>query len=200
MSRHGRIHNATEPHLQIFSFHIMAESLPSHRDPTPFVELIVKYERPLMRYIRSLVPRLDDAEEVWQATAIVLWEKFDEFDHERDFLPWAQKFAYFESLTQRRKVARDRMVFSENAMQAIAETHQSSQEYLDRRSRALKICMDSLESKDLALLRSRYDSEITIGELARQLETTAKSLYRRLDRIREKLAQCVRRRVALAEE
>ncbi|WDI39954.1 sigma-70 family RNA polymerase sigma factor [Bremerella sp. P1] len=178
----------------------MAESPPSHRDPTPFVELIVKFERPLMRYIRSSVPRLDDAEEVWQATAIVLWEKFEEFDHEREFLPWAQKFAYFESLKQRRKIARDRMVFSESAMQAIADTHQSSQEHLDRRSRALKICMDSLGSKDLALLRSRYDSEITIGELAGQMETTAKTLYRRLDRIRDKLAQCVRRRVALAEE
>lgn len=178
----------------------MTESHPSHRDPTPFVELIVKYERPLMRYIRSLVPRLDDAEEVWQATAMVLWEKFDEFDHQRDFLPWAQKFAYFESLTQRRKIARDRMVFSESAMQAIAETHQSSQEHLDRRSRALKTCMDSLAGKDLTLLKSRYDSEITVGELARQMDTTAKALYRRLDRIRDKLSQCVRRRVALAEE
>lgn len=178
----------------------MAESTSSHRDPTPFVELIVKFERPLMRYIRSLVPRLDDAEEVWQATAIVLWEKFDEFDHEREFLPWAQKFAYFESLKLRRKIARDRMVFSESAMQVIADTHQASQDHLDRRSRALKTCMENLEGNDVALLRSRYDSEITIGELASQLETTAKTLYRRLDRIRDKLAQCVRRRVALAEE
>lgn len=178
----------------------MAEPPSSHQDPTPFVELIVKYERPLMRYIRSLVPRLDDAEEVWQATAIVLWEKFHEFDHQRDFLPWAQKFAYFESLTQRRKVARDRMVFSERAMQAIADTHQASQEHLDRRSRALKMCMEKLTTHDLALLRSRYDSEITIGELANRMETTAKSLYRRLDRIRDQLAQCVRCRVALAED
>lgn len=178
----------------------MVEPTSSHQDPTPFVELIMKFERPLMRYIRSLVPRLDDAEEVWQATAIVLWEKFEEFDHDRDFLPWAQKFAYFESLQQRRKTARDRMVFSENAMQAIADTHQASQEHLDQRSHALKMCMEKLEHADLALLRSRYDSDITIGELAQRLETTAKSLYRRLDRIRDKLAQCVRRRVALAEE
>lgn len=178
----------------------MADSTSSHRDPTPFVELIVKFERPLMRYIRSLVPRMDDAEEVWQATAIVLWEKFEEFDHDREFLPWAQKFAYFESLKQRRKVARDRMVFSESAMQAIADTHQASQDHLDRRSRALKTCMEKLQGNDLALLRSRYDSDITIGELASQMETTAKTLYRRLDRIRDKLAQCVRRRVALAEE
>jgi len=153
-----------------------------------------------MRYIRSLVPRLDDAEEVWQATAIVLWEKFDEYDPTREFLPWAQRFAYFESLKQRRKVARDRMVFSENAMQAIADTHQASQQHLDRRSRALKLCLEKLGSSDLALLRARYDSEITIGELAQQMETTAKTLYRRLDRIRDKLASCVRRRVALAEE
>lgn len=178
----------------------MAESRSEQRDPTSFVEMIVKYERPLMRYIRSLLPRIDDAEEVWQATAIVLWEKFDEFDHEREFLPWAQKFAYFESLKQRRKVARDRMVFSENAMQAIADTHAASQDKLDLRSKALQKCMESLVSGDVALLRSRYDSNTTIGELATKMNTTAKTLYRRLDRIRDKLAQCVRRRIATIEE
>ncbi|MEW4452947.1 sigma-70 family RNA polymerase sigma factor [Bremerella sp. JC817] len=178
----------------------MSQSHVSDRDPTPFVELIVKHERALMRYIRSMFPRPDDAEEVWQSTAIVLWEKFDEFDPERDFLPWAQRFAYFEGLRRRRKIARDRMVFSESAMQSLAETHDASREHLNRRSRALQDCVDQLTAQDASLLRSRYESEVTIGELAQQMQTTAKSLYRRLDRIRDKLAQCVRRRVALAEE
>ncbi|MBI1247022.1 sigma-70 family RNA polymerase sigma factor [bacterium] len=173
---------------------------PSDRDPTPFVELIVKHERALMRYIRAMFVRADDAEEVWQATAIVLWEKFDEYDPRRDFLPWAQKFAYFESLNLRRKRARDRMVFSESVMRTLAETHDTSRERLNQRSRALQICIEQLPSADVLLLRSRYESETTIGELAERMKTTAKSLYRRLDRIRDRLAQCVRKRVALAEE
>ncbi|GAA4434837.1 sigma-70 family RNA polymerase sigma factor [Bremerella cremea] len=178
----------------------MSQSRASKGDPTPFVELIVKHERALMRYIRSMFPRSDDAEEVWQSTAIVLWEKFDEFDPERDFLPWAQRFAYFEGLQRRRKIARDRMVFSESVLQSLAETHDASREHLNRRSRALQACVEQLAAQDASLLRSRYESEVTIGELAQRMQTTAKTLYRRLDRIRDKLAQCVRRRVALAEE
>lgn len=170
------------------------------QDPSPFVELIVRCERPLMRYIRTLVPNLVDAEEVWQATAIVLWEKFDEYDCQRDFLPWAQRFAYFEILKFRRTQARDRMVFSENVLQSLAETHDASRESLDKRSLALQKCLNQLIPRDLALLRTRYETETRINDLAKSLQTTAKTLYRRLDRIRDRLAQCVRRRVALNEE
>ncbi|RCS47797.1 RNA polymerase subunit sigma-70 [Bremerella cremea] len=178
----------------------MLEPSETRSDPPPFVELIVKSERPLMRYIRTLVPKLDDAEEVWQATAIVLWEKFDEYDPERDFIPWAQRFAYFETLRFRRRVARDRMVFSESVMQTLAETHEASREKLDARSLALRKCLDQLVPRDLALLRSRYETDTTIHDLAQTLNTTAKTLYRRLDRIRERLGQCVRRRVLLSDE
>lgn len=178
----------------------MLESGETRSDPSPFVELIVKSERQLMRYIRTLVPKLDDAEEVWQATAIVLWEKFDEYDPEREFIPWAQRFAYFETLRFRRRIARDRMVFSENVMQTLAETHQASREKLDARCHALQKCLDQLIPRDQALLRSRYESDTTINDLAQTLNTTSKTLYRRLDRIRDRLAQCVRRRVALSDE
>lgn len=169
-------------------------------DPSPFVELIVRCERPLMRYIRTLVPNLVDAEEVWQATAIVLWEKFDEYDTERDFLPWAQRFAYFEVLKFRRTQARDRMVFSEGVLQSLAETHEASTEKLEERSKALQSCLSQLVPRDLALLRTRYETDTTIHDLASTLKTTSKTLYRRLDRIRDRLAQCVRRRVALTDE
>jgi len=172
----------------------------SQRDPTPFVELILKHERSLLRYIRSMIPRLDDAEEVWQSTATVLWEKFADYDQTRDFLPWAQRFAYFECLKFRRKYARDRMIFSEEVMRTVADHHESARDVLERRSQALRTCLEQLVASDLSLLHSRYQSETTIGELADQLHTTAKSLYRRLDRLRERLARCVRQRLALADD
>ena len=40
-------------------------------------------------FVRSLVPRREDAAEVMQEAAVVLWEKFDEFDSSRDFRKWA---------------------------------------------------------------------------------------------------------------
>ncbi|EAQ80471.1 sigma-70 family RNA polymerase sigma factor [Blastopirellula marina] len=175
-------------------------SAPQTTDPTPFVELIVKHERALLRYIRSMVPRIEDAEEVWQSSAIVLWEKFAEYDATRDFLPWAQRFAYFEALKFRRSKARDRMFFSEDVMQTVAETHVASREILERRMQALQGCLQKLTDTDLNLLRSRYESEMTIGDLAKKCNTTAKSLYRKLDRIRDRLARCVRVHAQLADD
>jgi RNA polymerase sigma-70 factor (ECF subfamily) len=46
------------------------------------------------------------------------------------------------------------------------------------------------------LLRRRYAAPETIAGLAVESGATAKSLYRRLDRLRERLADCVTRRLA----
>ncbi|WP_186767624.1 sigma-70 family RNA polymerase sigma factor [Blastopirellula retiformator] len=179
----------------------MSKNLPvNNADPTTFVELIVKHERPLMRYIRCMIPHLADAEEIYQSTAILLWEKFAEYDPQRDFLPWAQRFAYFEILKFRRNAARRRMIFSEETLQAIADTHSASSTTLERRNRALQACLQKLPPGERNLLRSRYESRETIGAVAEELKITAKSLYRRLDRIREKLSQCVRHHAKLLEE
>src|SRR5262245_66285386 len=108
----------------------------------------------------TLLPRRDDAEEVLQRTATVLWEKFGEYDREREFLPWALRVAYFEVLNFRKQIARDRLVFREDVMEMLAEARQSQVAQLEAQRRALALCLGELSEQDQALLRRRYaDSE-----------------------------------------
>lgn len=161
-----------------------------------FAGLIVRYDRALLRYIMTLIPRRDDAEEVLQRTAAVLWERFAEFDDERPFLPWAYRFAYFEALNFRKAAARDRLIFREEVIAAIAETRDALESELDQRRAALSLCLQRLSPDDVSLLQRRYCDSTTIAALAEEAGRTAKALYRRLDRIRELLFDCVRRRVS----
>ncbi|AMV18550.1 sigma-70 family RNA polymerase sigma factor [Planctomyces sp. SH-PL14] len=173
---------------------------PSFPDGDPpggaFAGLIVKHDRALLRYIMTLIPRRDDAEEILQRTAATLWEHFPQYDRTRPFLPWALRFAYFEVLNFRKEMARDRLVFREDVLALIAETRGQLEPELDARRAALRSCLDRLAPADLSLLRRRYCDSSSVGTLAEEAGKTAKALYRRLDRIRELVWECVTRRMA----
>ncbi len=141
----------------------------------------------------TLLPRRDDVEEVLQQTAVALWEKFDEFDPQQEFLPWATRFAYFQVLNFRKELARTRLVYSEEVMKSLAETRAELSEELEERRAALRHCLAKLKTEDRSLLERRYAESLTVKSLAEESGRTVKSLYRRLDRIRELIATCIER-------
>jgi RNA polymerase sigma-70 factor (ECF subfamily) len=165
-----------------------------------FARLLVQSDRPLLRYIMTFIPRRDDAEEVLQRTAMVLWEKFGEYDREREFLPWALRVAYFEVLNFRKQLARDRLVFREEVIEALAETRQAQASRLEAQRQALRLCLSELSADDQLLLKRRYGDAESIAALADERGKTAKALYRRLDRLRELIAGCAQRRIEAAGE
>ena len=58
-----------------------------------FLRLFLPSERELFRYVAALVPNVADAEEIVQQTAVELWKKFDQYDAQQPFTPWACRFA-----------------------------------------------------------------------------------------------------------
>jgi RNA polymerase sigma-70 factor (ECF subfamily) len=167
-------------------------------DGMEFARLLVQFDRSLLRYIMTFIPRRDDAEEVLQRTATVLWEKFSEYDRQRDFLPWALRVAYFEVLNFRKQIARDRLVFREDVLEALAETRAASEPVLAAQRVALRYCLAALKPDDRALVKRRYGDAQTVAALADERGQTAKALYRRLDRLREAIARCAERRLQTA--
>jgi len=160
-----------------------------------FAQLIVRHDRALLRYIMTLIPRRDDAEEVLQRAATVLWQKFGEYDATRDFLPWALRVTYFEILNFRKEAARSRLVFREDVLELVAATQESQSQFLEAQREALRECLALLNAESRILLRRRYGDSHPISGMAEEIGATAKSLYRRLDRLRERLAECVQRRL-----
>ena len=58
-----------------------------------FMRLFLASERELLRYIMATIPRLSDAQDVLQETAVALWRKIDAYDPTVPFTPWACRFA-----------------------------------------------------------------------------------------------------------
>src|SRR6266487_4998457 len=58
-----------------------------------FLSLFLRSEREIFRYVAALVPNVADAEDIVQQAALALWEKFDAYDPNQPFTPWACRFA-----------------------------------------------------------------------------------------------------------
>ncbi|MEX2025689.1 MAG: sigma factor, partial [Pirellulaceae bacterium] len=77
-----------------------------------FVGLFSQNARRLYAYIFLLLGNAADADDVFQETSRVLWEKFDQFQPGANFLAWAESVAHYQTLSFRRRRQRDRLQFS----------------------------------------------------------------------------------------
>src|SRR5687767_4268119 len=85
-----------------------------HQRKAEFAELLRLHQSRLFGYVHSLVRDLDDAEDLFQQTAVILWNKFDGFDRSRSFFSWACGVARFEVANFLRARGRQRLYFSDD--------------------------------------------------------------------------------------
>ena len=130
-----------------------------------------------------------------QDTATILWKKFSDYDTSRPFLPWAMRFAYFEVLKLRRKKGRNRLVFSDELMEKLADEYPIEEPLLTSRRKALDICLNRLTDTDRQLIRDRYSTGRTIQNLAASLGRAPHKLYYSLEKVRAGLMNCIEKRL-----
>src|SRR5437764_7861828 len=88
-----------------------------------FVERFIRSQDRVYAYVATLLPNRADAEEVFQQTSLVLWRKWQEFDPNREFLPWACGIAHHEARNFMRKHQHGSRVFlSEGVLEQICHT------------------------------------------------------------------------------
>jgi RNA polymerase sigma-70 factor (ECF subfamily) len=161
-----------------------------------FIRLYVANEESLRGFVRSLVPTREDAREVMQEVAVVLWRKFDDAASEEDFRRWAFGVSRFEALAFFRDRARDRHVFSDETIRLLAQESEQSGDALAAEREALQECLRKLPDSQRALVEAAYAPGVRIDDLAGSLGRSAMSLYKALHRIRMTLVECTGKSLA----
>ena len=157
-----------------------------------FLRLYSEHEPSVRGFVRSLVPTREDAREVMQEVAVVLWRKFGDLASAAEFRPWAFGVARMEVMAWRRDRTRDRHFFGEDAMALIAEQSVQTSQQLDAQHEALEECVGKLPTEQRALVREAYASGTRIDQLAARQGRSAMALYKTLHRIRLALVECTR--------
>ncbi|WP_422927765.1 sigma-70 family RNA polymerase sigma factor [Singulisphaera sp. PoT] len=171
------------------------------RRNTEFASRLQQHQTQLFSYLYSLVRDLDDADDLFQQTSLVLWDKFDQYDPSRSFIAWACGVARFEALNFLRSRSRQRVHFSDELALMLIEAHEElANEPLEDRRTALEACMKKLRSRDQELLTACYGRSARIPEVAEGWGRSTHSIHNSLRRIRRTLYECVSRSLPLEDE
>jgi len=170
-----------------------------HEPPTPsrdddyqrFTAALVAHQPAIMGFIRTLLPDQSDAEDVLQKACLVAWQKFDQYDPATKFSTWACQIAYFEAKNFLRTSARDRHVFSDEVLRALADETPRDADRLAAERAALHKCVEALVPGERDLLTQAYSPGMTVQQIAERVGKTANSLYKQLNRIRRRLHACI---------
>ena len=162
-----------------------------------FTRNFAENERAMQAFAFSLVPHEADVEDIMQEALAALWEKFSDYDPARPFLPWANRFVYRQVQMHRRKHAiRQKYVFSEETLVELAGDTPVDAKREEAMSLALETCMGKLSDSQRTLVNQRYLAQGTLQDLAKDTGRNADALYKSLQRIRERLYDCIHHRIA----
>jgi RNA polymerase sigma-70 factor, ECF subfamily len=165
-----------------------------------FVQRLTASQRRLYAFIRSQVYSRNDADEVMQQTTTVLWEKYESFRPDGDFVRWACGIARLEVLAHFRNRRRLRVVLDQDVAAAVGDRLAAAAAEVDLRLDMLVECMKELVIRDRDLIERHYRNEQSVTEIATSLGVSESLVYKRLSRSRDALYECVQRRIAAGKQ
>lgn len=160
-----------------------------------FTTLLVANQPAIMGFICSLLTWPSDAEDVLQKTCLVAWQKFDRFDASTEFSTWVCQIAFFEVKNFIRTRSRDRHVFSDEVLEALADEGPRESERLAEERNALSQCIKTLKPNECELLQRYYQRGMTAQQVSELFSCTASSVYKQIGRLRRRLLACITQRL-----
>jgi RNA polymerase sigma-70 factor (ECF subfamily) len=146
-------------------------------------------------FVHSAIPHFADAADVVQQVALTVTRRFEEYDGRRPFVAWALWLAKSRIADHWRKAGRQRVVFSDEVMDRMAQALVEQQPERSARQVALEHCIGKLPEKSRQLLDLRYAEALPVEDVARAMRSTAGSVRVLLHRVRSLLADCIEARL-----
>lgn len=163
-----------------------------------FLSLFLRSEREIYRYVAALVPNPTDAEDIVQQTALALWEKFDSYDANLPFTPWACRFALNKAKQWMERRQRWTSLLAGGLADELALRREQMLPEMERRLRHLESCLAKLPDEQRTLVEGYYYRRETVEQLAAASGRTVESIYKTLQRVRAALQGCVEQTAALS--
>jgi len=160
--------------------------------------LLMQHRTALYGYIYACVRNHADAEDILQNVCVAVTESIDRLTDEAGFLPWAREIARRRVLAHRRTAGREQ-AFDPELLCRLAEAAERVEDACPSSSHrgALVSCLEALPPKSRRLIAMRYEGSVKgMQQLAEQFGRSVQGIYAQVKRIKARLRDCVRRRLA----
>ena len=176
---------------KLLSPSIMTKNKPGPDEPKSFADHMASHQSRIIGYIRTMIPDEDASKDILQETNMTLLRKSRDFEAGTNFTAWAFRIAYFEVLKWRRSKGRDRLRFSNELVESLAETTQRVSENYEDRLDALKVCLEKLPDRQRTIIQRRYLNGTPVQQIAEEMNFKANAASQLLHRARLNLFQCI---------
>ena len=150
----------------------------------------------LFRYVLTMLPHWNDVQDVMQETAVALWQRFEQYDPDRPFLPWACQFAYHQVLNFRSRQKTRRKIFSAAVIDLLADERAGHVAPIQTQREALEACLGEFTRGSGSDPTAIFIDGKCDG-FCRSSRPDAQCVYKSLQRIRRALLECVTRTLAM---
>ena len=174
----------------------MPENSPRNVPEDRFIEAFTKSQSALRGFCAASLGNAEDAKEVFQKASLVLWKKAGQWDPETSFLRWAFSVARFEVLAHLRDRARDRLIFDDDIVRAMAGTSERLAEAQSERIDALETCVAKLKQEHQKTLAAYYVHGHSLRQIAEQQNRGVSAVKVMMMRLRQSLAECIQNQLA----
>ena len=154
-----------------------------------FILELTQVQQRLLSYIYRRVANREQAQEVLQQTNLVLCRKADGFELGTNFNAWAVTIARYQILSHRKNVARDRLVFSDEAFAVVDDRDEESLVH-EGRLKILRFCYGKLSQVNQELMGLRYRDGLSLQQMADEVDKQVGAVRVKMHRIRLSLKKC----------
>jgi RNA polymerase sigma-70 factor (ECF subfamily) len=148
-------------------------------------------------FITGIVRDFRDRDDMLQEVAVAVIESFDRYDPERPFVPWAIGVARNQVGLYLRRRGRERLCFDTAALDrveaAFADLSSEERHRLDR----LRDCVRMLDGRARRLCELRYGDDLKPAAIAPLMGMTANTVAKALQRVRDRLRECIEHRATV---
>lgn len=156
-----------------------------------FLELFLANQHYVYSFIASIVPHWVEADDIFQQTCLTLWERWEQFDPEKNFAFWACGIAMNHLQNHMRKKQNRQAMFERHLLEQIAICHVEERVLLEELQERLRECLGKLSANHRHILMQYYDGQASPKAIAEAEGKTSNAIYKLLRKIRSVLYDCV---------
>ncbi len=177
----------------------MNKDLDENERRQEFTHCWLAAEPSVSAYVFAAISGFHDAEDLVQQIAQEAARRFEQYDSTRPFLGWVLWIAKSRVIDFYRCRKRDHLVFSGELLESLGQAIAERAPERSHRREALEHCLEGLPEQSRRLLDLRYVAELPSADIAETVGLTVGSVRVLLVRVRNVLADCVQRRLAMED-
>lgn len=170
-------------------------------DTDAYRHIVLRHHRRLYYFVAGKVANQSLVEDIVQKALVTAFKKLEEYNQSQDFEAWLRGIALNHCRDSWKQTARQAKLHERLLQMRRAEMQlelSDEKAFIDeRRTIALRQCVEALTPTEQQAVQMRFVEERGLSELSAELGKDAQALRFQLYRLRQRLAQCVRKRLSL---